>query len=124
MPGTIRPPDPTRSRRRSSTSCRNRSPFFFFPQICGLVDALVGVEDDSYCFFHTVGDVQQVHVTFGNLAVTLEGAADPIDESGPVLGTEQDDREARTLVGLNQGECLAALVECSTDPRQENECQS
>ena len=40
-----------------------------------------------------------------------QGAAQPVDEAGPVGGAEQNDREAGDLAGLHQGERLEQLVQ-------------
>ncbi|CAM5733374.1 hypothetical protein SFUMM280S_04443 [Streptomyces fumanus] len=79
------------------------------------------LRDQGDRLVHVVGQVEQQQVLLGRLALRDQGVLQPVDESAPVLGAEQDDREAGHLLGLHQGEGLEELVQGAEAAGQDHE---
>src|SRR3989442_50322 len=75
-----------------------------------LAAALAGAAYDLYGLARAVGDVQQVEILGGDLALPRDAVAQPPGEPLPVLQAEQDDREVFHLARLDQRERFEQLV--------------
>jgi hypothetical protein len=70
---------------------------------------------------HVVRHVEQQQVLLGRLALGDHRAAEPVDQAAPVVAAEEDDREARDLLGLDEREGLEELVEGAEAAGQDDE---
>src|SRR6266581_4544995 len=76
---------------------------------------------DLHGLARAVGDVQQVEILGGDLALPRDAVAQPPGEPLPVLQAEQDDREVFHLARLDQRERFEQLVHRAVTTRKHDE---
>src|SRR5881628_3006469 len=86
-----------------------------------LAAALAGAAYDLHGLARAVGDVQQVEILGGDLALPRDAVAQPPGEPLPVLQAEQDDREVFHLARLHQRERFEQLVHRAVTARKHDE---
>ena len=93
--------------------------------VAGRPDTALVVEDDADHFVRIVGQLDQVEIAGIDIAMPLlQLALHPMQQSFPVFGAEQDERELRDALGLDERDDFKQLIERAKPAGHVNEAEA